>query len=144
MTFRPLLAAAAASVALLAIPVLTGCSAVDDALHSETELHFDDVSAMAGNWDRSAPWIPADARDIRIHESDSGRVAQVRMDSDEDVPAGCVPVERKSLPVFVTDWTPEDVVGIDTVRVCGDWAIAEVDGGWFGWTPTSPAETPVS
>ena len=88
-------------------------------------------------------WMPADALDISIRESTAGDPAVMRFSSASGLsPDDCTETERRSMPVFVDDWTPDDddVVKLTTVWACENWAVADIDGYYFGWTPSAPDE----
>jgi len=124
---------------------LTGCSAVTDLLYKEAESTYYDLPELEDGWAKAetVEWMPADALDISIRESTAGDPAVLRFSSEAGLAGGdCVETERRSMPVFVDDWTPDDeeVVKLDTVWACGNWAIADIDGYYFGWTPSAPDE----
>jgi hypothetical protein len=130
-------------VVAIAAVALTGCSAVTDLLYKESESTFFDAAELRSDWGKadSVAWLPDDATDISIRESTEGDPAVMRF-SSVDGPADCVETDRLSIPVFVDEWTPDDddIVKIDTVWACGDWAVAAIDGYWLGWTPSAPGE----
>lgn len=136
-----------APLALLSVAALslTGCSAVTDLIHSESETTFFDAAELHSDWAKSdtVDWLPADALEISIRESTKGDPAVMRFSSEsglsDDV---CAETERRSIPVFVDDWTPDDeeLIKLTTVWACGDWAVAAIDGIYFGWTPSAPDE----
>lgn len=131
---------------LLLLP-LTGCSAIMDVVHSESESHFDDGAALFDSGAinaNDAPWLPTDATDITLREStktDVTATAVIGFTSDSDL-VGCETTERLSLPSYAVEWGPDDdaIVATDTVTSCGDWVFIPTDDGWFGWTPSAPGE----
>lgn len=136
---------AAATAALLAL-ALTGCSAVTDLLHNETETAFDDLEAFEAEWPRAeeAGWLPGDAELIHVRESTNGDPAIIGVTSGSLLdPTTCAETERLSGPSFAADWAPDDVY-VDRVFACGDWAVMATDHGWFGWTPSAPGEQEVA
>ena len=140
-----------APLAILAVAALslTGCSAVTDLLYKESESTFFDATELRSDWGKAdtVDWLPDDALEISIRESIAGDPAVMRFSSDEGLAADdCAQTERLSIPVFVDDWMPDDddIVKLDTVWACGDWAVADIDGYWFGWTPSAPGEQEVA
>ena len=131
---------------LLLLP-LTGCSAIMDVVHSESESHFDDGAALFDSGTigaNDAPWLPTDAADIRLREStktDVTPTAVIGFTSDSEL-VGCETTERLSLPSYAVGWGPSDdvIVATDTVTSCGDWVFIPTLDGWFGWTPSAPGE----
>lgn len=133
----------AALVAAASVVALTGCAAITDALQNESSVAFDTADDVAAEWGKTAPWLPDDATDIRIHESTGGDPAVLLTTSSAELdPALCVETERKSAPVFTEEWSPDGYV--DTVFACGDWAVIPTDSGWYGWTPNHPDERAAS
>ena len=136
--------AAALALAVIASVSLTGCVSIPQLLQNESSSTFPDAATVAADWDKSAPWLPADATDISVYESTNGDPASLRATSGASLdPAQCVEVDRQSAPTFVLDDTP-DVYKIDTVFACGDWAVVPTDDGWYGWTPNHPDEKAAS
>ena len=130
-----LLAAPFVAVALIS---LSGCAVLDVVRH-ETGTDFDTTMDLANHWDKSAPWLPADATDITTRESTQGDPAILRAVSTSELdPALCAEVERQSGPVFEQDWSVDAFV--DTAWACGDWTVIPTDDGWYGWTPNHPDE----
>jgi len=138
--------------ALLAVPLvaialisLSGCAVLDVVRH-ETGGTFDTTMDLTNHWDKSAPWVPADAVDIETRESTQGDPAILRAITTSELdPTLCVEVERQSGPSFEQDWSVDPYV--DTVWACGDWAVIPTEDGWYGWTPNHPdekAQSPVS
>lgn len=131
----------------LAALSLTGCSAIADLAHSESEAHFDDsvellVSGVIAAED--AAWLPEDATDITLRQStksDAPATAVIGFTSESDL-VGCTETERLSLPVYAVEWGPKDtdIVKATTVQSCGDWVFVPTSDGWFGWTPSAPGE----
>lgn len=138
-------ATATAAAALLALS-LTGCSAVTDLLHNETETGFDDLEAFEEEWPRAdeATWLPGDAELIHVRESSDADPAIIGFQSASLLdPTKCTETERLSGPSFTDEWAPEKVY-VDRVFACGDWAVMATDDGWFGWTPSAPGEQKVA
>jgi hypothetical protein len=138
-----------APIAALAAVALTGCSAVTDFLYKESETHYDDASALVDDWGKAdtVGWLPSDATDIDIRESTEGSPAVMRFTSASGLALSqCAETERRSIPVFVDDWTPndDDLIKLTTVFACGDWAVADIEGHLFGWTPSAPDEQPAA
>jgi hypothetical protein len=136
-----------APLALLAVAALslTGCSAVTDLLYKESESTFDDAVELDTDWAKAdtVDWLPTDALEISIRVSTQGDPAVMRFSSDDGLSDDqCAETARRSIPVFVDDWTPDDdeIVKLTTVWACGDWAVAEIEGYYFGWTPSAPDE----
>lgn len=137
------------STAILALGVLaalsmTGCTAIGEQLHHEASHRFGSTADIAGNWGKSAPWLPADSTDIRTHESTIGNPAILRATTKERLdPAHCAQIDRQSAPTFDQPWSPRSVY-VHKVWVCGDWAVIPTGNGWFGWTPNDPDEKALS
>ena len=134
-----LLPIAAASILVVS---LTGCSAVTDFIHNETESEFDDLAAFTENWHgaQSAQWLPGDAELIHVRESTDGGTAIIGFSSGSLLdPTKCAETDRLSGPSFTDDWAPEKVY-VERVFACGDWAVMATDDGWYGWTPSAAGE----
>lgn len=132
--------AAAAAVSLS----LTGCTSIQQMLQNESTGTYPDAAAVAADWDKTAPWLPADATDISVHESTKGDPATLLATSDSELDLSqCAEVPRQSAPTFAIDGAP-NVYKIDTVYACGDWAVVPTDDGWYGWTPNHPDEKAAS
>jgi hypothetical protein len=132
------------ALGLLTAFALTGCTAIGEQLHNEASHTFDSAEDIAGNWGNTAPWLPADATDIRTHESTTGNPAILRATTSAKLdPAKCAEIDRQSAPTFEQAWSPKSVY-VDKVWVCGDWAVIPTDNGWFGWTPVDPDEKALS
>jgi hypothetical protein len=134
-----------AAVALLALS-LTGCSAVTDLIHNETESEFEDRAAFAEEWHGAdaAAWLPGDAEQIHVRESTAGDTAIIAFSSGSPLnPTKCAETDRLSGPSFTDDWAPEKVY-VDRVFACGDWAVMPTADGWYGWTPSAPGEQEVA
>lgn len=132
------------ALGVLAAFGLTGCTAIAEQLHHEASHTFSSTTDLAGNWNRSVPWLPADATEIRTHESTTGDPAILRADTKTKLdPARCAEIDRQSAPTFDEPWSPKSVY-VDKVWVCGDWAVIPTDNGWFGWTPVDPDEKALS
>jgi len=129
-------------IAALAATALSGCAVMDDLRH-ESSTDFATVSELSDGWDKTAPWLPADASDIRTREATNGDSAILRATSTADLdPAQCAEIERQSAPVYEQDWSPNAFV--DHAWVCGDWTVIPTEDGWFGWTPNDPDEKALS
>lgn len=133
-------------LSLVLLP-LTGCSAVMDLVHSESESHFDDGADLFDSGVLSAneaTWLPTDASDITVRESTKDDVAATAVIgfSSSSALIGCDLTDRLSLPSYSVEWGPKDteVVAEQTVQSCGDWVFIPTDDGWFGWTPSAPGE----
>jgi hypothetical protein len=146
MNSTPRRTVATLALTLIAATALTGCSAVSNILQKEKTGEYTDVAALE-DWDGTAPWIPADATDIRTHESTDGKVSVVLLDSSTELdPALCAEIDRQSAPAFAIEGAP-NVFKTDRVFACGDWTVAPAKDGWYGWTPGHPDEkeqTPAS
>ena len=136
-----------APLAILSVAALslTGCSAVTDLLYEESESTFFDAAELGSDWAKAdtVDWLPSDALEISIRESTAGDPAVMRFSSEEGLSGDvCAETERRSMPVFVDDWMPDDddIVKLTTVWACGDWAVADIDGYYLGWTPSAPDE----
>jgi hypothetical protein len=129
-----------AVLAAVALAALTGCAGIQDSLQNESSVEFDTAADVATGWDKTAPWLPEDATDIRIHETPEGDPAVLLSTSDAPLdPSLCVETERQSAATFTEDWSP-DSYAAETVFACGDWAVIPTGNGWYGWTPNSPDE----
>jgi len=131
----------------LAILPLTGCSAIMDVVHSESESHFDDGAALFDSGALStsdAPWLPTDASDITLRESTKSDVTETAVIgfTSESALVDCQLTDRLSLPPYNVEWGPNDtdIVAETIVQSCGDWVFIPTDDGWFGWTPSAPGE----
>jgi uncharacterized protein YceK len=133
---------------LLLIPVvvlsLSGCSAVADLIHSESEEHYENSAALFESSTltaEQAAWLPSDASDITLRHSTKGDTAVIGFASDSEL-AGCASTDRLSLPAYAVEWGPDDeaIVKMTTVQSCGDWVFVPTAEGWFGWTPSAPGE----
>lgn len=150
MTSTPRLRAArvaAPVAALLLLAPLTGCTQIVDAMRGEATLEFASPKELGDEWAKDAPWVPADATDIMTRETtDDDAASLIAVSGTALDPAQCVEVDRQSAPMLALPGTP-DIYTIDRVFACGDWTVAAVDHGWYGWTPNHPdekAQTPVS
>lgn len=132
--------AGTALVGMVAIMLtLAGCSAVDDLAYGRAEASYANPDDLAQARGEALDWLPADAREIE-------RVASTRADGTESLLfvsaeglAGCGQTDRLSAPTMEVDDAP-DVYAIDTVALCGDWAVAEQDGTYYAWTPAKEAD----
>ncbi|MET4583205.1 hypothetical protein ABIE21_002724 [Conyzicola nivalis] len=126
--------AVAASLGL----ALSGC-ALADTLQNETASSYGTKGELDEQWGKAAPWLPADSADIDVRESTRSEHAVLRASTDAALdPASCTLTERESLWTYSVDWAPRTLP--DEVWACGDWAVVETDGGYFGWTPNSAGE----
>jgi len=140
-----MLALAAASIALVAIPA---CSVVDEIVYQRHSSSFENVSALNDDGHIAFTWMPEDATSIRVLDSTREGVTDtsvVLVDSASELdPMICAAVDRQSGPSLSIDGAP-DVYALDTVYACGNWTVAPAPGGWFGWTPNhldEEAQTP--
>jgi len=122
--------------------ILSGCS-VFHIGHTISENHYDDKAQLLAEWEKSAPWLPDDATDIKIKEAtDYGpefdpAILETKSDTDLD-PEQCAEIDRVSSPAFTASWSPD--TNVARVFVCGGWDVIAIDGGWFGWTANTPEE----
>jgi len=124
---------ALASLVLLSAAALTGCSAIDNALHQVTDASFADYSEAKEGWPGEFPdWLPEDATDIQLRTTNDGKVAMLAADTKGTPIGDCEDTERHQLAVWETDWTPEDIMP-DRVIACGDWETTPTDDGIFAW-----------
>jgi hypothetical protein len=138
---------AALALIPLAALSLTGCTAIMDLAHSESESHFDDGGALFDSGvigANDAPWLPTDATDVTVRESTKSTdaaTAVIGFASDSEL-VGCTETERLSLPAYNVEWGPDDekLVKTTTLQSCGDWVFVPTADGWFGWTPSAPGE----
>lgn len=129
-------------VTLVSTAALTGCS-LGDTLNNERVSEFSSTTALADDWEKSAPWLPSDATGIRIRETPDAAPAVLLATSSTDLdPGTCVETERLSSPVFSVDDSPSPYT--DLAFSCGDWTVIPTDDGWFGWTPNHPDERAAS
>jgi hypothetical protein len=132
-----------ALMAAVSVVALTGCAGIQDALQNESSVEFDTTAEVDAQWEKTAPWLPEDATEIRIRESANGDPAVLLSTSATELdPSLCVETERKSAATFSEEWSPDSYV--DTVYACGDWAVIPTDTGWYGWTPNHPDEKAAS
>ena len=138
---------AALALIPLAALSLTGCTAIMDLAHGESETHFDDGGALFGSGvigPNDAPWLPTDATDLTVREStkDAAAATAVIGFASASELVGCTETERLSLPTYNVEWGPDDsdLVKTTTVQSCGDWVFVPTADGWFGWTPSAPGE----
>jgi hypothetical protein len=133
------LASAAAALSLGA-GALTGCSAIDGALHKYSTTSYDDAGAVeeAGI---GAAWIPGDAGGIVVRTSTvpDAPDAVVVVRSSSQLADDCTEVDRQSAPSWFLDGMP-DVYAMKKVFACGGWSVVATDDGWAGWTPNSAVE----
>jgi hypothetical protein len=133
---------------ILLIPVLvlalSGCSAVADFLHNESESQFDDAATLFDSGvltENEALWLPSDATEITLRESTKGGTAVIGFSSESEL-RGCASTDRLSMPAYAVEWGPEGdaIAKMTTVQSCGDWVFVPTADGWFGWTPSAPGE----
>lgn len=134
----------ALAIAALLPAALTGCG-VSDALHQQTTGTASTTAELDHGWRTPASqpdWVPADATGIHYVAATGGAAdrspASVRVTTSSPLPAGCSWITRRSLDAFAESWAPKRFP--DQVARCGNWAVMQVPGGWFGWTPLAPAE----
>ena len=105
---------------------LTGCSAIMDVVHSESESHFDDGGALFDSGVISATeatWLPTDASDITVRESTKNDVTATAviglpadaMRNNESSRIGGPP--RVCSPSTVTCTKPSSSVGMPSTTV---------------------------
>ena len=128
-TSSRLLAVALATLTL----TLTGCSGVTDALSNQAQGRFDSVAEAKEGWATEAPfpaWLPEDSRNIRTFVATKAALADLRVDTEGDLPAECEEGERRTYSTYAADWAPQGLLP-DRVQQCGDWSVIPVDGGWI-------------
>lgn len=131
------------SLAAVSMLALTGCASFTDALQNESSQKFDSTTQLVAEWDKTAPWLPADATEIQTKETTHGDPAVLLSTSASELdPSQCVEMERQSAATFTEDWSPSSFV--DTIFACGDWAVIPTEEGWYGWTPNHPDERAAS
>jgi hypothetical protein len=125
---------------------LSGCSTITEQLQNERSSQFESTTDLEERWDKTAPWLPADATDIRTHESTKGDPAILSATTDAALDSSlCAETPRQSSPMFAQPWSPADKdVFVDAAFACGDWTVIAIPGGWYGWTPNDPDEKAVS
>ncbi|MFJ6651433.1 hypothetical protein ACIQLJ_01385 [Microbacterium sp. NPDC091313] len=122
----------------LILLALTGCAVVNDVAYGRAESSAANPAELAQTRGAALAWMPSDAADIR-------RVASTRADAEsllftsDAALSGCEPVERRSAPTMIIDGAP-DVYPLSEVQLCGEWAVATVDGVSYAWTPAIEAE----
>lgn len=132
-----------AALSALAVTALTGCAPILDTLRNEAASTYPSSAEVVERWEKSAPWLPDDATEIRIRETPDADPAVLLASSETPLdPTLCVEVERQSAPVFSVEGSPDPFV--DRVFACGDWAVMPTDNGWYGWTPNHPDEKDAS
>jgi len=121
---------------------LTGCSTLTEQLQNERSSEFQSTTDLQERWDKTAPWLPADATQIRTHESTEGDPAILSATTDAELDSSqCAETPRQSAPAFAQPWSPKDKdVFVDAAFACGDWTVIAIPGGWYGWTPNDPDE----
>lgn len=130
-----------AATAALALITLSGCAVVDEIAHKQRSAEFPSASEMPEEWLDRAPWLPADARDIRAMEStvDEDAVSILVTSGSELSTDLCIEVPRQSAPTMEVPGAP-DVYSANEVLACGDWSVLPAGDGWYGWTPNSADE----
>jgi hypothetical protein len=132
-------------VAAVVALALAGCT-VPSLSHPRTGGSVDSVRALQLGWrtPASSPeWVPAGSTGIRFTATTNGPAdetpASVRVTTTGPLPASCTTTARPSAAALVERWAPSTVP--DRVQRCGNWAVVEVPGGWYGWTPFAPTHT---
>lgn len=125
-------------ISAFALVALSGC-AVTDYFQHEASADFESTTELAADWDKTAPWVPANATDIRTRSSTTADSAILRATTESDLdPELCAEIERMSGPVYEQDWSADAYV--DNAWVCDNWTVVATDDGWYGWTPNDPDE----
>lgn len=126
------------ALALASAATLGGCS-IADSLQNERASEYSSSAALAADWEKSAPWLPDDAIDIRIRETPDAVPATLLATSSTALdPAVCVETERLSGPTFALEGAPSPYT--EHAFACGEWTVIPTDDGWCGWTPNHPDE----
>ena len=121
------------------IATLAGCSAVDDLAHGRAAASYANPQELAQAREGALDWLPGDAREIERAASTRADGTESLLFVSEEGLAGCSETARLSAPTMTVDGAP-DVYAIDTVALCGDWAVAEQDGTYYAWTPAAEAD----
>jgi hypothetical protein len=131
-------------VAALVTLALAGCS-MPSLGGARTSGTAHSVRALELGWRTAASqpeWVPADATDIRFSATTSGPAdetpAVVRVTTASPLPRTCAASARASSVTLHERWAPTTVP--DRVERCGNWAVVQVEGGWYGWTPFQPVQ----
>lgn len=112
-------------VAVVSATALTGCAAITDQLRNEISREYPSRADLVAGWEKTAPWLPDDATDIRVRETRDGAPAVLLATSAAALDSGlCVETERRSAPTFDLDGAPDAYT--ETVFACGDWAVIPV------------------
>jgi hypothetical protein len=130
-------------VAALVTLALAGCS-MPGPIVARTSGTVQSVRALELGWRTAASqpeWVPADATGIRFAAITSGPAdetpAVVRVATTGPLPRTCTTEARASSVALDERWAPGKVP--ERVERCGNWAVVRVAGGYYGWTPFSPA-----
>jgi len=138
------IAAIALVTVIPAAIVLSGCSVVDELVYQERNVQFATTDELTEGWSGYAPWVPADASDIRIREATSGATAVMLLTSASELDAAlCTEVDRQSGPAYEIDGAP-DAYAATRAFACGEWTVIASDDGWLAWTPNDPDEEAAS
>jgi hypothetical protein len=134
--------AATSVVALMALP---GCALIDQLNGNQRSSEFADASAVPAEWSDRAPWLPADARGIRVMESTVNEdAASILVSSGAALSTDlCTEVPRLSAPTMEVPDAP-DVYAAEQVLACGNWSVIPAGDGWYGWTPNADDERAAS
>lgn len=134
--------AASATLLVLAVASLSGCSMVEEQFNKQRSSSFASVDEAPAASAAHESWVPADATDIHIVEAtlEGAEDASILFTSGSPLdPALCSEVPRLSGPSYTIDGAP-DSFSTDTVFACGDWSVIASETGWFGWAPNHPDE----
>ena len=134
-----------AAAAVLALITLPGCAAVDQLAHKQSSTEFASASDMPEQWFDRAPWLPTDARGIRVMESTvEENAASILVTSGAELSTDlCTEVPRQSAPTMEVPDAP-DVYSAQQVLACGEWSVIPAGDGWYGWSPNSDEERAAS
>jgi len=134
---------ALAALATLTAGALTGCSVVDELAYRQSKSDYATLAEAPDTSLAHADWVPADATDIHIVETnraDAVETAAVLVTSSSALdPTVCAPTERLSSAAYSIEGAPDPYKAKDAFA-CGDWTVIASTDGWFGWTPNSPTE----
>ncbi len=126
-------------VAALVTLALAGCT-MPNLSSDRTSGTARTVRALELGWRTAASqpeWVPADSTGIRYAATTSGPAdetpAVVRVTTASPLPRSCRAEARASVVALRERWAPASVP--DRVERCGNWAVVQVQGGWYGWTP---------
>lgn len=118
--------------------LLAGCSAFDATAHGSAETTYTGASGLAKEHPEVASWLPSDATSITVVDSTRADDTMTVGFDSASAPDGCEAAERQSAPTMSVD-TDVDVYAVDSVLVCGDWALARDADHWVAWTPAVEA-----